>query len=114
MCLGRWDELISQICDPHFIFEYTLEFGVFEYNELLRTAARQLEGAPSSAGRLALSPKPLHVARCVQILHEHANFAAAHAEQLSSHPEQVFRLALAHGALEGWGGRGEGEAEGEE
>ena len=95
--LGRWEEFMSKVCNLHFIFEYTLEFGVFEYAELLHSAARRLEAAPAAANLLALSATPLHVPRSIQALREHADFAAAHAEELGAHPEHVFRLALAHG-----------------
>ncbi len=97
--LGRWDEFISKTCNLHFIFEYTLEFGVFEYTDLLLGAADELEAAAAAPNLLTLSPKPLNLPRSVLTLREYAAFASANAEQLCLNPEQVFRLAFAHGQL---------------
>ncbi len=99
LSLGRWDEFMSRTCNLHFIFEYTLEFGVYEYTDLIHGATAQLEAVGVARNLLTLSPKPLDLPRCIATLREYAAFASANAEQLCLHPEHVFRLALAHGLL---------------
>ena len=97
--LGQWVEFASQVCSLHFIFEFTLEHGVYEYLQLLRSAASELESDCADQGSTGSSSDSARPSSLRRRIEAYSAFAAASSETISPYPEQVFQLALASGHL---------------
>jgi energy-coupling factor transporter ATP-binding protein EcfA2 len=93
--LHRWEEFVHYLCNPDYVIEAILEYGVLEVLHNFENALGHIIAQRSNTTAFSTLKQQTIDTCCQNAISSYLDFVRKHREALASSPRNVFALALA-------------------